>query len=566
MLILIGFAFIAGIVTILSPCILPILPVVLSGTVSSGKRKPFGIVAGFIFSFTFFTLVTTALVKATGLDADLIRIFSILLIAFLGLSLVVPRLQKISETYFSKLSSLIPRSTSSDGFWGGVLIGLSIGIVWTPCVGPILAAVIALSQTTSISYAIVLITISYALGTAIPMIGIIYFGKALFAKVPFLLRNLAVIQKGFGVLMIITAFLLFTNADRKFQEYVLKQFPTWGTGLTTIEDNKLVKDQLDRIKDNTSSIKIVPEKQAPAIIAGGEWFNSNPLTISELKGKVVLIDFWTYTCINCIRTLPYIESWHEKYADKGLVIIGVHSPEFEFEKNAKNVKKAISDFGLKYPIVQDNNFDTWKNYNNRYWPAKYLIDANGAIQYTHFGEGNYNETELEIQKLLKQKDESIELGKIENKEYKTAAKTPELYLGYSRIQAIEVNQKVEPGKVIKYTPAYSSPSKNMFDWSGEVLISDEYANPAKGAKLRLNYEAKEVFLVMRPLASSGTLKIQIDGKQIDLANAGEDIKDGVVTIDTDRLYKLIKSEKTENHILTIEFLDSNTEIFAFTFG
>ncbi|MDQ3238973.1 MAG: cytochrome c biogenesis protein DipZ [bacterium] len=565
MLILIAFAFIAGIVTILSPCILPILPVVLSGSVSSGKRKPFGIMVGFILSFTIFTLLTSAIVKATGVSADALRIFSISVIGFLGLSLIIPKLQLLSEKLFTKFSRLSPNSSSKEGFWGGLIIGLSIGLVWTPCVGPILAAVISLSFTTSVTYATFLITLSYALGTAIPMIAIIYLGRSLFAKVPFLFKNLITIQKVFGVLMILTAILLATNLDRKLQQVLLEKFPSWGIGLTKIEENQLVKTQINNLQKNKGTADLKFDKPAPELIAGGEWFNSPPRSIESLKGSVVLVDFWTYTCINCIRTFPYLDAWHEKYKDKGLVIIGVHSPEFEFEKKPSNVQKAINDYKIRYPVMQDNDFATWSNYSNNYWPAKYLIDAQGNIQYTHFGEGDYDETEKEIQRLLLQRDETVKLPGIGNKNYIIESQTPEIYLGLSRLKALEVNELPELNKTINYSPKNVKTQKNTFDYSGNVSIAKEFANPKKNTKLRISYQSKKVFLVMRPSANQGAIKILLDDKIVTYDISGEKLVNGVVTIDQDRLYTLINTTNPQAHTLTIEFLDDNTEAFAFTF-
>ncbi len=566
MIVLLLFAFLAGIVTILSPCILPILPVVLQGTVSDGKRKPFGIVVGFIISFTFFTVLTSTLVKATGINPDFLRYASIFIIAFLGISLIVPQLQKLSEILFSKLARLTPNASKSNGFLGGLIVGLSIGLIWTPCVGPILAAVISLSLTTTITGAVVFITLAYALGTAIPMIGIIYLGRSLFTKVPFLFANLANIQKIFGVLMILTALAIATNTDRRIQEFLLIKFPQWGAGLTQLEDNKFVRKELEVLQDNKGKAELTLTQPAPELIVGGEWFNSEPRTMASLKGKVVLVDFWTYTCINCIRTLPYLREWNEKYKDKGLVIVGVHSPEFEFEKSPDNVKKAIEDYKLTYPVMQDNDFATWRAYSNRYWPAKYLVDAKGNVRYTHFGEGDYDETEKEIQKLLKESNETLQLGSIENPEYEIQTRTPELYLGYGRMDAINVKESINNDTIQTYTPRQSAPFKNTFDYSGRVLIADEYANPQANTKLRLRYESKNVFLVMRSTSGESKVKIYLDDKLVTSAYAGEDVKEGSVTIRKDQLYKLIQSPQQEEHVLTIEFLDDKTEIFAFTFG
>jgi len=412
MIILITFAFIAGMITILSPCILPILPIILSSSVdTSGKKRPFGVVVGFILSFTFFTLFLSSIVRISGIPSQSLRYLSVIILIIFGLSLFVSKFQILTEQLFAKLTRFAPASQNKHGFIGGLIIGLSLGLLWTPCVGPILASVISLALSGQVTFQAVLITLSYSLGTAIPMFFIIQLGSTALQKIPWLLKNSFKIQKSFGVLMVITAFAIFFNFDRQFQTYILNVFPRYGTGLTKFEDNNLINQKLQEINQqpafnnqigkpmrNGGALSQGPK--APEIISNGQWFNSPPLQISNLSNQVILLDFWTYSCINCQRTLPYLKAWNEKYQDKGLTIIGVHSPEFEFEKQAKNVQQAINDFNLTYPIVQDNDFATWKAYSNRYWPAKYLIDRNGYIRYTHFGEGEYNETEQAIQELL----------------------------------------------------------------------------------------------------------------------------------------------------------------------
>lgn len=254
MLILILFAFIGGIVTILSPCILPILPVVLSGSVGGGKQKPLGIVTGFVGSFTFFTLFLSTIVQATGLSADALRNVSVIIILFFGISLLIPKVQVWIEQAFSKLANKIPKAKASgSGFVDGLLVGLSLGLIWTPCVGPILASVISLALTGSVNGAAAIITFAYALGTAIPMLAITYGGRQLLNKVPWLLQNTANIQKIFGVLMIITAIAIFFNVDRQFQTYILEVFPEYGDGLTSLEDNDLVQQQLDALQEEDES-------------------------------------------------------------------------------------------------------------------------------------------------------------------------------------------------------------------------------------------------------------------------------------------------------------------------
>lgn len=305
---------------------------------------------------------------------------------------------------------------------------------------------------------------------------------------------------------------------------------------------------------------------APEFIPGGVWFNSKPLTMAELRGKVVLVDFWTYTCINCIRTLPYLKTWHDKYKDKGLVIVGVHTPEFAFEKDPKNVETAIRDFGITYPVMQDNNYATWEAYNNRYWPAKYLVDKDGKIYYTHFGEGAYDQTEKTIQTLLSQIGQDVSGDIINNPAYSISAKTRETYLGYQRIEFLSSPERVQPNKPASYTVPTNVP-KNTFALDGTWTVGDEYAIPVKGSSLVLHFDAAQVFLVMRPKSpgTNGQIKITLDSKEITI-QAGDDVKNEMVTVENDRLYKLIKLSQSGAHFLKLEFLDDNLELFAFTFG
>lgn len=573
MLLLIMFAFLAGVVTVLSPCILPLLPIILSSSDSKQRQKPVGVVIGFVSSFTFFTLFLSTIVRFSGIPADSLRIFSVAVLALFGASLLISQIQAQIEIFFSKFANLMPSSQNKTGLWGGVVIGVSLGLLWTPCVGPILASVISLAITGTVTAQAFFITLAYATGTAIPMFLIILAGSTALQKVPWLLKNTANIQESFGVLMILTAIGIVFNVDRHFQTWVLETFPNYGLGLTRFEETEKINTQLQKINKETtddsvskkSLLRLSGSKKvsAPELIQGGEWFNSSPLQLSELRGKVVLVDFWTYSCINCQRTLPYLKTWWEKYKDKGLVIIGVHSPEFEFEKDSKNVQRAIEDFELSYPIVQDNDFATWRAYNNRYWPAKYLIDADGSIQYTHFGEGDYDKTEEMIQKLLEEAGKDVSTEDIKNPNYQTFGRTPELYLGHSRIEYLASPEKIEEDQTMTFS-APESLSANEFAFAGDWAVMSEYAVPSKGAHLYLNFEAKETFLVARPRSGTGgKMKVTLDGE---VQATGVDNNTGTVTVDSDRLYKLIKLSSAGRHILEIEFLDNNVEVYAFTFG
>jgi cytochrome c biogenesis protein CcdA/thiol-disulfide isomerase/thioredoxin len=560
MFLLILFSFIAGVATILSPCILPVLPIVLSGTVGNGKKKPLGIILGFVLSFTFFTLITSSIVKATGVSADLLRNISIVVIFIFGASLLIPNLQVKLETFFSGITSKLKINNQNEtGFVGGVIIGLSLGLLWTPCVGPIIASVIVLAATSKITGEVILITFSYSLGTGLMMFLVMQFGRKLFQKIPWLLRSTEKIQKIFGVLMILTALSLFLNFDRKFQIILQKVLP--DASFNQIENNSIVKNELNKLSTSNSGVNLAPE-----IIAGGSWFNSKPLTLKSLRGKVVLIDFWTYTCINCIRTLPYVESWYEKYKDQGLVVIGVHTPEFEFEKNADNVARAIKDFGITYPIIQDNNYGTWNAFGNQYWPAKYFIDKNGSIRDTHFGEGNYDESESLIQDLLKETGAKVS-AKIDNPASNIMASSPETYLNSSRMQYYYPDTNLSTGsynlKITKSIPL------NTFSLGGKWEIGNESATVDAGSVLLYHFSADKVFLVMKPSKEGQEyfVKVFLDDKLVDDSNSGADIKNGEFTVNSDRLYNLIDLKNHPgDHLLRLEFQTPGLELFAFTFG
>lgn len=572
MLILLLFAFVAGVVTVLSPCILPLLPVILSSSDGSGKQRPTGVIVGFIASFTFFTLFLSTIVQLSGIPSSALRSLSVVILALFGISLLIPKVQALIEQLFSRFANLMPSGQKRQGFWGGIVIGLSLGLLWTPCVGPILASVISLAITGTVTAQSFLITLSYAVGTAIPLFLIMLAGSTALQRVPWLVRNTSLIQKLFGVLMIMTAAAILFNVDRSFQTFILNTFPQYGAGLTKIEDNQQVQNALQTTTQQKKETDMKPTvlntlalpkgPAAPDLVPGGEWFNSEPLTLADLKGKVVLVDFWTYSCINCQRTLPYLKTWWEKYHDKGLVIIGVHSPEFEFEKDPKNVAKALADFGITYPVVQDNDFATWKAYRNQYWPAKYLVDAEGFIRYTHFGEGQYDKTEETIQTLLEEAGMSAGSEPIDNPSYSTSARTPETYLGYARIENLVSREQIKQDALQTFTAPARIPD-SQFAYVGDWMLTSEYAAPAPNAELLMQFDAKEVYLVARPKTTSGTIQVFLDGQASSL---GDDVEDGVVAVDSDRLYKLIKLPSAGKHQLRLVFPEDSVELYAFTFG
>jgi len=574
MIILLIFAFLAGIVTILSPCILPILPIVLSGTVSGDKKRPYGIIVGFILSFTFFTLFLTTIIRLTGIPTNALRIIAGVVLLVFGLGLIVPGFQVLIEKLFTKLSVFAPKANPHAGFWGGFVIGLTIGIVWTPCVGPILASVIALAATSQVTIETFLITLLYSIGTAIPMFFIMYGGRNLLKKAPWLTRNSLTIQRAFGILMILFALAIFTNADQQLEAYLAAT--PYGADLTQIENNGAVTKQLNALKGNQSANAPIDTNElfntntpAPDFVGITKWLNTDkPLTIKDLRGKVVLVDFWTYTCINCIRTLPHVTSWYDKYHNEGFVVIGVHTPEFAFEHETANVENAIKQYHIYYPVAQDNNYATWNNYNNEYWPAEYLIDANGNIRREDFGEGEYPQMEEAIQTLLKQAGHKVS-QKLDTLPDMTPQDeiSPETYLDSARMQYYYPSSTLGDG-TSNYTLT-DSPPQNTFSLGGQWTINDGNAVAGKNATLTYNFTASNVYLVLNPASGKkpSQIKVLLDGKPVDATNEGTDVKNGVLTVPEDRLYNLINLHgKTESHVLKLEFETPGIQGFAFTFG
>jgi cytochrome c biogenesis protein CcdA/thiol-disulfide isomerase/thioredoxin len=609
MIVLLAFAFLSGVITILSPCILPVLPIVLSGGVGGGRARPFGVLAGFVVSFTAFTLALSAIVQALGIPVDALRIAAVVLIVLFGVVMLVPWLRDRFEMLTSRMTAR--RSTRApagaapagaagaprrDGFWSGVIVGLSLGLIWTPCVGPIMASVISLALTQHVDGGSVSITLAYTLGTSIPMLGVMLGGRALINKVPALTRNSGNIQKVFGALMIVIGVAIGLGWDRQFQTFVLRALPGYGTGLTAIEKAAPVQSALKtRAPTPSNALKnpggtggafqapeIAPQNgilgdygAAPAFLSSGTWFNteglsaapgqtsqggSMPLTLQGLRGKVVVVDFWTYSCVNCVRTLPYLKAWYDTYRDKGLVIVGVHTPEFEFEKSTPNVARAVHDLGVTWPVVQDNDYTQWTSYGNQYWPAHYFIDAKGRVRYFHFGEGEYDVSEKVIQALLRESGASVS-GLVSRPPPSLESQTPETYLGYDRGKGFASAVPPVADAPVEYRPA-RPPANGEWNLGGTWTITPQYVVPDTGGTLQLGFNARNVFLVVEPVDRAGSISVFVD----DRPGADTiDVKKGAVAPHESRMYQLVRLPSAGPHILRLE-VKGRLRLFAFTFG
>lgn len=581
MLLLLGFAFLAGLVTIFAPCIWPLLPIVLSSA-AGGKHstRPAGVTLGIMLSFTVFTLAISSLARVFHLDPNILRTIAVVIIAILGVFLLIPKLSHLLENAISRLSGRFgTQSTPGTDFRAGFLTGLSLGILWAPCAGPILATIAALAATGQVSWYVVALTLSYVTGVGIPLFFLAYGGQQFLTKSRTLTPYTGRIRQAFGAIMILAALAIYTNYDKVLQLKLINTFPALGSALTSIEEGKTVQTQLRALTgnkglENSNAFKAnsslynahIPARELVGI---NTWLNTNgqALSLKDLKGKVVLIDFWTYTCINCLRTLPHVTSWYNTYKDQGLVVIGVHTPEFPFEKKTENVLQAIKSNGILYPVAQDNDFATWNNYENQYWPAKYLIDANGIIRHTHFGEGSYDETEEAIKGLLQEAGAVVTTTTATPVvEDRLGRHSPETYLGSARAEYFYPERTLRAGE--KNYTLVTSPPKNTFSLGGTWAIDPEKATSGKGATLTHRFEGAKVFLVLRPgMNTKATVRVLLDGKPVGLEQLGEDVQNGIVTVDQDRLYTLIDLHgPASEHTLKLEFQNPGTEAFAFTFG
>jgi cytochrome c biogenesis protein CcdA/thiol-disulfide isomerase/thioredoxin len=378
--VLLGVGFLAGLVTSLSPCVLPVLPILLAGGASGGSRRPYAIVGGLVVSFTVFTLAAAALLDAVGLPEDFLRDLAIVLLLVVAATLFWPRLGALLERPFYFLT----RRRSNSDLGGGFVFGLSLGLVFVPCAGPILAAVSARVASEDFGLDVVLLMLAYSLGAAIPMLAIALGGRR--AAVG-LRARIAFLRPALGVVVALTAIGIALGFDRPFQTAV----PGYTEFFQKrVEDSAYTRKQLADLTDRPSAEegRLADFGPAPELDGIVGWINSDPRTLASLRGRVVVVDFWTYSCINCLRTLPYLKAWDAAYRDDGLTILGVHSPEFAFERKADNVRGAVRDLGIRYPVALDNDFDTWNAYANRYWPAKYFVDRRGHLRFAHFGEGH----------------------------------------------------------------------------------------------------------------------------------------------------------------------------------
>ncbi len=541
MLLLIALGFLAGIATALSPCVLPVLPVLLAGGASG--RKPLRIIAGLIISFSFFTLFATWILDKLGLPDDLLRNLAIVFLFAMAAVLLVPQLALVLERALASFTRLRPANAG-----GGYVLGITLGLVFVPCAGPFLGAITAAAANQNFGVSTIAATLAYAAGASVPMLAIAYGGRGAAARIRARAPQVRMVS---GVLVAAVALALVFHLD----DHLTSLHVPGLTGLENrIASSSAGEKQLGKVRGGRAQLSVVHTTAgglpdygiAPPLKSDGVWINSKPFTLASLHGKVVLVDFWTYSCINCLRTLPHLKSWYAAYHKQGLVIVGVHTPEFAFEHVASNVRAAVKRLGITYPVVQDNRYKTWDNYANQYWPAEYLIDKTGHIRHTNFGEGEYDKTEALIRQLLGTKGAHAQA---EPNTTPTGLLTPETYLGYSRI-ANYVGSAISPDLTADYLLPPSLP-ENTLAYGGEWHVGPERIVAGRNASLRLHFHAKNVYIV---LGGHGTVRELIDGKPT-----------GVLHVDAQRLYTVRASTKTADATLELRF-SPGIQGYSFTFG
>jgi cytochrome c biogenesis protein CcdA/thiol-disulfide isomerase/thioredoxin len=583
MVLLVLFAFVAGAGTALSPCVLPVLPAVLASAGSGGRRRPLGVITGLTATFTIAIVALASLVDGVGLPGGTVRTLAVAVLLGFGVALLVPSVAARVEAPLSRLARFGPRGRG-EGFWSGLLVGAGLGFVYAPCAGPILAAVVSVSATQGASGELVAVALGYAAGSALVLLVIAYGGRRLLDRLRAAGRG-PVVQRVLGAVMVATAVAVATDLDVRFQTALADDFPEVVVNPTrALERSDAVEDRLADLRgrprfEETEAAERAGATgrrraglpvlgRAPDFTGNDRWFNTpanRPLDLARLRGRVVLIDFWTYTCINCIRTLPYLRAWDGRYRDSGLTIVGVHTPEFAFEREADNVREAIAANRLRYPVAQDNEYATWSAWGNQYWPAKYLIDARGRVRYAHFGEGAYDETEAAIRALLAEAGRD-RLGPVARPRVETADPelvTPETYLGHERAEGFV------PGPPRAGYGIYEAPDELRpvsFALSGEWYVGQESATAVGDARIEARVTARKVFLVM---SSKGgrprDLQVLLDGRPVGDGEAGEDVRGGRVTVREERLYRLVSLARVEDRRLTLR-VPAGVTGYAFTFG
>jgi len=582
MLLLMLFALIAGAGTAITPCVLPVLPALLSASALGGRRRPLGIVLGLAVTFTVAIVALAQLVKGVGLASGAARTVAILVLIGFGVVLLVPDVAARVQAPLSRLARFGPK-TRGTGFWSGLGVGGALGFVCAPCAGPILAAVTSVSASSGPTARVIAVAIAYAIGLAGVLLLWSLGGRALADRVRRSLHG-HVVERTLGAVLLATGIAMVFNLDVRFEETLAKSsLPAFLVDPTrALENSNGVQNRLASLRPASGFAKrqkeaagvpvaatsgaAIPGVQTPSLPDLGmapqftdtqQWFNTSgrrPLTLAGLRGHVVLVDFWTYTCINCIRTLPFLKGLYATYHPYGLEIVGVESPEFTFEREASNVAQAVRSDGIRYPVVQDNNLGTWDAYQNEYWPAEYLVDGRGNVRHTQFGEGDYKQSEAAIRELLYEGGVRDLPPPMSSSAVipSSGVGTPETYLDPQHAQGFA--QPLSAG--VHTYPGVSRPQLNQAALKGTWSVGSQSVTPvSSGASIQLGFQAAKVYLVMTSTDNvPRQVTVLLDGRPY-----------STVTVRGQQLYTLVSLPSDQQHALTVQ-VPPGVSAYDFTFG
>jgi cytochrome c biogenesis protein CcdA/thiol-disulfide isomerase/thioredoxin len=578
-------AYLGGVLTIISPCILPVIPFVLARADRPFLRDGLPILIGMALAFA----VVASLASVAGgwvVSANQYgRLAALVLLAAFGLTLLFPGLADRAMQPLVGIGARISQSAEQAGegsILAPLVLGIATGFLWAPCAGPILGLILTGAAIQGASIQTTLLLLAYAAGAATSLALALAVGGRVFAAMKRSIGAGEWIRRGLGAAVLAAVVAIALGADTGFL-----------TNLSLGSTTALEQNLLDKLRPNQKSamagpsmMQAKPSGQPPSdlpvedltpSLAGAEaWLNTPLLTMEELKGKVVLVDFWTYSCINCLRSIPYVRAWADKYRDHGLVVIGVHSPEFAFERNVSNVKSAIATLKIGYPVAIDNDYKIWRAFENQYWPAHYFIDADGKVRHHHFGEGEYEESERIIQKLLVDAgNKNVPTGEVavkasgaEAASAKADVDSPETYIGSDRIDRF-----VSPGGVVQdKSHGYSAGEPKLNEWSlaGQWTISGERAQlDEMDGSIVYRFHARDLHLVLGPSTEGSKIRfrVTIDGKAPGDAHGVDTDAEGNGVVTTQRLYQLVRApDSIVDRTFEIRFLDPGVQAYAFTFG
>jgi cytochrome c biogenesis protein CcdA/thiol-disulfide isomerase/thioredoxin len=566
------------VLTIVSPCILPVLPFVFSRADQPFRRSGLPLLAGMAITFALVAAVATFagawVVRANQIG----RILAMVIFGVLGLALLFPSIAEYLSRPFVRLGGRVQgQDNQAPSIGRSLLLGVSTGLLWAPCAGPILGLILTGAAIEGASAHTALLLVAFAAGAGCSLAVALLAGNRVFALMKRSLGAEEWIRRGLGVAVLVGVVAIASGWDTGILRRV-SLASTAGLEQRLVDRFRPVAyARANATAEPAGEVQLSNDGPMPSLDGAVAWLNSAPLTRESLKGKVVLVDFWTYSCINCLRAIPYVEAWSEKYKNDGLVVIGVHTPEFAFEKDQGNVSKAVQDLKITYPVAIDSNYAIWKAFNNEYWPAHYFIDAQGMIRYHHFGEGEYDKSEQVIQQLLKEKNANLKASgfvQVSASGAQAAAdmddiRSPETYIGYGRQE-----NYVSPEKIRQDVPGiYTAPGRldvNNWGLAGKWEVGGERAMLlAAPGKIVFRFHARDLHLVLGPAKDGRPIRFRVllDGGA-PLGDHGVDVdSQGNGTVKEYRLYQLIRQKgKVEDRTFQIEFLDPDVQAFAFTFG